>query len=657
MAPSLSRSKWTAASNAFSALPLHAQLAFAAAVATTVAITYFRCLNMEAAAAFKGYFPSILALQLWSRPDFTADFPGGEQELSKSLPLHLYPIADALGIPSGIVFVLAIALEVIALFAGAYVATRRLVPEADITAALLAGMCLATSSMANCNLAQWGHPFYGSVYNYAYGMGLAGVALVLTRRETLGAAWLALCAATHPVLGLMFAGFAFIALLADFRALDFRRLLAPAAVWLTIAGAWFSASLGFSDVSGAAIPGDLFAGLTRMMGFHWYPVHLGLLSTRHQTALLPFLAFCLLLVLYLYGTKDTLIGLRFQLAVGFAALLALTVAGVLISLYLTSPLLLKLALHRASSLILILGTVIVVPGLWKDVIDGDHLRAPLALAILALVFITPHGVPVAWALALAAASLASVVRGNAPLNQRSIALGTCMLAITGVLAWLWASGTMLSWTSPAYTAFHLVLSRPTATMALVAIAVIATMRAHKPAVAMAVIALTALTTTPRQRQFSSQLELSQATDYLAAQRWAKQNTEPGSVFMPDPGHAYGWRQFSERPSFGSVREWLYGAFVYDSKLSRLDEGLRRFALLGLDYKSYLAMEDAQPRSGYEAVMKDVRSSYYAKDAGWFSAIAKGNAIAYFVFDKKYLSGQRPVSTVYENDRYFIGKAF
>ena len=122
--------------------------------------------------------------------------------------------------------------------------------------------------------------------------------------------------------------------------------------------------------------------------------------------------------------------------------------------------------------------------------------------------------------------------------------------------------------------------------------------------------------------------------------------------MPDPVHAYGWREVSQRPSFGSVREWLYGCFVYNTRQDVFDEGMRRFAAFGLDLGTYRSME---PDAARAQINKDLRSKYYGADGEWFASIRKTFGVTHFVFDKTNMTSPSSIPVVYENAGYVVGR--
>src|SRR5262245_9564834 len=112
------------------------------------AIVYFRTLNLAEAGAYFGFLPTYLAL-----PDVGGlDFPNGERELLKSLPMQIYPALGALGLSGHAIYVPMLFLEVVALVFGAIVATRKLNPTAIAASTFAVAICIVASNWLNSDL-------------------------------------------------------------------------------------------------------------------------------------------------------------------------------------------------------------------------------------------------------------------------------------------------------------------------------------------------------------------------------------------------------------------------------------------------------------------------------------------------------------------------
>jgi len=146
-----------------------------------------------------------------------------------------------------------------------------------------------------------------------------------------------------------------------------------------------------------------------------------------------------------------------------------------------------------------------------------------------------------------------------------------------------------------------------------------------------------------------------AESYMDAQLWAKNNTEVDALFMPDPTHYYGWRDFSERSSFGNLREWGYSGIVYRSEKSVYDEGVRRIKEFGIDIEKIgLEVIRDYPDFPYSDVLTgEVRKKYYQMEQEKLLDLAARYGIDYFIMEKSYMTIPVGLLPVYENEHFII----
>ena len=135
------------------------------------------------------------------------------------------------------------------------------------------------------------------------------------------------------------------------------------------------------------------------------------------------------------------------------------------------------------------------------------------------------------------------------------------------------------------------------------------------------------------------------------QRWTKENTNKLDLIMLNPNYYGGWRDISERASFGTVKEWLHNAWLYDSNYEFYQEGIRRFSLLGLNPQNYYSFSKYQALT---KIMTDTKRSYYNKTNRWFKNMSDKENIKYFVFEKNDMKKNRyNLYCPYENKYYVI----
>jgi len=142
-------------------------------------------------------------------------------------------------------------------------------------------------------------------------------------------------------------------------------------------------------------------------------------------------------------------------------------------------------------------------------------------------------------------------------------------------------------------------------------------------------------------------------DYLEVQNWAKVHTLPQSLFMVDPSIFYGWRDFSERSSFGNLREWLHTSWLYDSSNSRFNEGMKRFGEYEIDIEPYLNKRSVPSVRDYQILTEHVKSKYYNNPATWHEKMARKYEISYIVFVKKNVHQSYPFKNVFENNHFVV----
>ncbi|ETR76448.1 hypothetical protein X566_17620 [Afipia sp. P52-10] len=626
-------------------------IAIGITLCAAIAVWHFRTVNAAEAGAFNAFSPSWLANQVSNTPAFAKDFPNGELEVLKSLPMLVYPMLGRHGISGILIFKIMMFLEIASIVAGTVLATRLLRPGAYLVEGLLISILLFASGFINASLAQWWHPYYGSVYNYAYGAGLAGSALLITGRVHIGAVLLSLAYMTHPVIGLLMLSFAGTAVLSELRRYNIIALFQSAAIFITFAGAYTAIAMGGAGVTSSQIPADLYIGITRFMSYHWYPISIGMFDRLYFMSLVPLTGLLFLLAHYLFGDQDRLTGLNRQLAAGFLTLVLLTVFGVLASEFSNSPVLIKLALQRASGILLLFGAIIIIPGIWNDIQKKNIVLATIALFILIFPFGVTYGMPAFIAICLVLPATIRCWRLN-PLSQRSLTLAILAIFAITVFGWLALRG-LEGPIGEAYFAYDTISNLPTWAVATIAIFSAVGLGLRSSTSLLVLVGLGAIYWSPIANPFTYPAALKVARNYLAAQQWARLETSPDALFMPDPAHAYGWREASERPSFGSTREWLYTSFAYNTSKAVFDEGLKRYSELGLDARNYLKMD---PNIARTKALEDARQFYYSAPESWFRDMSRRYGIRYFIFEKAHMKNRPPTSVVFENEDYLIGEA-
>lgn len=605
------------------------------------AVAWFRTNHLAEAAALFGFEPSALIDPVWRLPEFAADFPNGEAETLKSLVGQVYRLLGYLPLSKQAIVTGMIFAEFCTLAAGAFVCARAVDPKLQTWIGLGTALLLTTGTIISCDLARWFHPYYGSAYNFAYGAGLAGFAAIIANRPVLAGLAVGVAGAIHPIIALFFGLAMAGAALVRIASYSLLRLAAGGALAALVAGSWAYLILGDSGVSSAEADPGLYIALTRMISSHWFPFSLGVFGVRSWETLLPFTGFILLFISLLGGGGEVRDRADRQIGAAVLGLVVLAFIGALISEYSGHPLLTKLALHRASAVALVLAAVVVIPRMLAIAVQGPPLQSVLAILLVMTPFWSGHGLPIEICVLFVLIRLVEQHRSGSQ-TTRMVALA---VAIVPALAAIHTAGASLLFFG--WWAFG------TGLFATVALAIAASARIlREPALLALALAGGVWVWVPSLETMRGE-QLAQARAYLEVQEWARYNTAPDALFMTDPGHAYGWREHSRRPSFGTLREWLYSGWIYNTRREVMQEGLARTKALGLDLNAYLEQEAREPGSGFGAMRAEASRLYHEKDGHWFATMAKEYNVDYFVLDKTQADEIPRLPVVFENQHYAI----
>jgi hypothetical protein len=335
------------------------------------------------------------------------------------------------------------------------------------------------------------------------------------------------------------------------------------------------------------------------------------------------------------------------------AMTSLICAGILISLWRPHPAIVKLCLHRANDLIIIIGLIYIVNEILNELNSARLFQFIIALLVLLSPFVMSPGFPFIISLLLIFSRIdfsGRLEKGSAARwFPFSIALGVIILM--GVYA---SQGMLRPWWTNAYTGFQswkywlLIASFG---IILYYAKVFQNLRAFFPHILMAGIILLGINWGFNQRISSQQRML--GNSFKETQIWAKRNTAQDSLFMVDPTIYYGWRDFSQRSSFGNLREWLHTSWLYNSKFSIYQEGLKRFNELSIDLKEYLISPSVKD---FNNLSKRIEAAFYSKDDEWKKNMTNKFGIDYFVLRKDRIKQKSGLRIVYENTHFLILEA-
>ncbi|MCC7483945.1 MAG: hypothetical protein IT529_03055 [Burkholderiales bacterium] len=587
--------------------------------------------------------------------NFARDFPSGISAYDKSAFLRIYPLAERwLGIAPEVMLRIVPAFELAAVAFAASALAWALAARHRAPVAAVVFLYVVASWGADLDLARFGMPYSYALYYYAAEASrLAAIAFAIRRSYAASALLLALGAITHPTMSLCASAFIVAMMVLSPREFLSRGALAGAALFCAIVLPWAWTQILFDPAVAAAaeqVPHRQWLEIMHAFNYHFFPVEFGVF-TQADVRFLPLLSLAVLWCHYL-----TRVGLDPQtvrrLAAGMILMAALSVLGVVLSVVAPSPFIAKLSLHRASLLAVLVALPVVVAGLWRDLTGEAPVLRIAAAGTLVAPFLMDPGWPLVFTMVLTWTGWWPLVRGRRA--RAADGISAALLLVTIGLAVYYVGAGLVEARSHALRS-NTVIWYAIAGFILASYALgrIAGPARGRGLAGLAVVAVScsiwlALQATPEDR-------LRLYADYKAAQLWARENTPPASLFMADPGHHYGWRDFSQRSSFGTLHEWLFTTWVYTSDAARFREGYARFGELGIDLAPFLRQRPSVAR-GFEALTPVVRERYNSADDAWRLAIARKYGIDYFVIHKSHWRAQSALPVAFENASFFILRA-
>jgi hypothetical protein len=629
--------------------------AFAIAIATIVA-WYFCAADLDAQTAFSGLSPEEFTMTKLHPELFASGFPSNSVTLGNSLPYSVYPLAYQLGLPVNAMWSVMILLEILGFILAATYAARTLIPTESWLVAVTAGLLAAFGSYWTPDIANFHFPYYGWSYHWSFAGFLLAVTETARNRLPLAAIWTVLSFSAHPVIGLMSGMFVAAMVLASWRSVSFKSLIVPLVVGAAGCGLWAVYIAGRTTISGGSIDPELFSALNKAQNFHWYPIFQGIFWEHHSRQFMPLLSTLLLLLLCLNRRFADLSTIDRQLVFGMIAMAVMTVAGVLISLTTAPPALIKLALHRADSNLLLAGLFIIFRRLYQDMTKGNAFERVLAVVLLVAPFMT-SGMPAGPVLVLAGRELYNNWRQKA-FHATAILAAGMATAIIVLLAVYWAAG-IVSFRQFAAVGYSGVSLRVVLAVAIVAAFLVWPRTARFAGfIVLATATVLVLRMAHTLGHLPNEALRKDAYAMLDAELWARDNTPPGTLFMPDPGMQDAWRGKSYRPSFGVVREWLFYSTLYNSNSATLEEGLNRYRALGLEAPPPYIFDKSERRMLplFNRITRSAQQRYYAMDKADYARFAEAYDIRYFVLQRENLVKPVPLDIVFENSHYLIAKA-
>ena len=616
-------------------------------------VTQTAAFNSDAIIAIRGFSAIEFVVANLNAEGFEQDFPGGSRLTTSNSPLTwLHLFASQLGLDSLFTYYLMVGLEILTLVVGLWVFWRALVSLSPIDrtgrsavaswsfVAVTALVLLSNGQLMN--LARVGSPhFHGQFYGFADGLRLAAIGFALRKRWWESALLLSAAFVIHPIKGL----FGSVVVLVIFLVSVTRHTILPGlsrlAIFPGVAAFW---SLITLTRPSTGIDLSEFVAWTRVFQSHWYPLDLGVFTTRQFEYFVPFAA---VVVLVLVGCVMVIDDRRLQRALGASmiSLTVLTFLGVAFSAWPLSEFLLKLSLIRASALMVLLAIPILVL-LGIQFFRSGRFGWAGMYAFASLIFFLPKDYFLFLSLIALVAPVVLILRQKPGMLAALTALLWGVFGIIHFVALTLNGG----WWQAVQGFFG-------AMLAVGALSLFFVFFARK---SQGLVAAIMLITTLVGAGLWSVIKVDRDSryveagrEYLPVQIWARNNSPVDALFMVDPCITYGWRDFSARASLGTPREWFMTGWLYSGDGAVLQRGKEISETLGLD----LDPEALGPLSG-STVCEKARSAYYEPGFKALSAISERYGVDYFVLNREEFetrTGSLPPTwdVSFENETYLV----
>jgi hypothetical protein len=574
---------------------------------------------------------------------FTHDFPNGNVAGSSRalLGMAYLPLHQLTGLSGITLLTFMTGLEIACVIGGAWILWSTLVPneQRDIRLGLFCWLVtmLVAGYVIRPNLSNFGYPFFhGQFYGFADAISMVVIAAFIRRRWAIVAAMLCLGFMVHPIKTLMTTAFIGGAALVGGRETITWKSVVAGMIAASFAGVWGYFWLGLGQPGGIPpIPHDAYIAYTRAWQYHWYPFDRGLFSDNQYNGLSPFLAVMVMGALALLKSPLSS-SLRKQWLGGMAVLALLTCIGLWFSYALSSTFMVKLALIRASEMMVSFTPFILVAAIyqqWREerwgwvVLFSGFLLAGMSKVIGLSVVVAAIAVgfylhserkqrvlkfpDMLFLSAAVGAAAASILIG---LIYPS---GSILTPVLSCLSFLFITWLAFSPRITGVVTRYITLSPQFISWSVIS-ALFFCMAAYYLA----------------KTYGMDNAKLAKARDFYAVQRWAKDHTAPDAMFMVDPCYPYAWREFSERSAIGTPFNWYHTGWLYVSDNRVFERGQAIGKTLGLDFKDKLPKPNERAALINYDVCAMAQELFYDPSLAPITRMANGHGVDYFVMENQ-----------------------
>lgn len=435
-------------------------------------------------------------------------------------------------------------------------------------------------------------------------------------------------------------------------------------------------------VTAESISTDQWLLLTRMFCYHWYPFTMKSFTTNAYREFLPLII--IMIGFFVSLDPDHIKNEKHKkILLGLMACFIMTVSGIIISGYVPVPLLIKVTLHRSSGIITFISIVYIIHYIYNKIIAGAFIEILTALFFVHVLFNAAPGIALMPVLLFAIIDSNNGKIGPFIINerkktiiQRIIYMISFIIIVIGLLNYFnpglldkYFTGILssLQYINPASSIDFLIKGgtiRDNSIMKwylIFPIIGIFGARADKILnynakyliVVLMIPFLLFSMFVLYKNEYNSWEKKNYAVskDFFNAQQWAKTNTPVDSLFMVDPSHYYGWRDFSERSSFGNLREWLWFPVAYIVNVEILNEGIKRAKEFNIDPLNNNFDNDFNKFN--QSIVQQLRYNVYSYSTEQWRLLSKKYDIDYIILFRKRLRKSITLPIIYENTHFIL----
>ena len=656
-------------------------------------VSYYNSKNINLKIAYNGYGPQDYVAQKLHPENFTKNWSNSVLNYDHSLPVRVYYyLAKYCGIsPSITVYPYMFIQTLLFLLSVAFI-TQTLFKNKFVT--FISVIVISLSNLAGLNLSRFGTGYasylsFPLFYGYANAFRIFALGFFLRNKYISCSIFLALSIYCHVNMGLFVV--AFIGSYLIFKPQLFRdkSILVSMPVFIALVAPHIYTIISSASISSGLVPVDQWVKSTRIFCLHWYPITMKLFTNNAHREFFPFLLLCFFFLVSL-KYQDIKDEKNVKIIVGCVACLIMGTVGIVVSDIYPIPFLIKISLQRSTELVTFFGVLYIIYYLFQKINSGKIINVMLAIFSLLIFIFSKPGIAVLPLFLLLFGDIREGCLGPIKIRTDKIRIAeifyyvaTFLLLIVvltsifqnkfkfahSIFAHLW---TPFRYFNPfinydfllrgggfklSFLASYLLTGTILISVCVIFCKNASERTVSKMLIILVVISLSIVWILERDEYKRWHKRYSEiASSYRDVQLWARKNTPVDSLFMPDPSHHYGWRDFSERSSFGNLREWGYCAIAYNPDYKLYQEGLKRMQEFGIDLES-IGEEDIINSATFiygSKLANDIRAMFYAMTAEQLRRISDKYGVDYIVMNKKYHKDKfNELKVDYENENYVI----